>query len=166
MLIAVTLLLVSQVIAGIAVTFYAKRRIGVLYKSVSEYYRAFTYKKDSETPSALEQTIDNIALMFSARLYTTIQSRSMATKSQISRQANLIAEDMISDQAGQANPFLGMFLDQFPTVKQRLAKNPMAFQAILPMINDLVAGGAAKSEAQQKPADANNNGNGKVSYDI
>lgn len=141
MVLAIILLVSGQLLAGIVGVFYVKRLRKKAFGVLNEYYHAICDKKDKETPSILEETVDNIAQIFALRMYTTLQSRAMATKSQISRQAGLIAEDMVADQANAANPFLGMFLDQFPSVKKRLAKNPTAVQAILPMLDGILAGG-------------------------
>lgn len=141
MLIALLLLNILPLVLLIAGYIYAKRRFEQVTGEFVNLYSSFTTKKDETTPSPLETFIDGASQIMVNRLLTTMSAQQMANKSHITRQANAIAEDMIQDDAGSVNPLLGMFLNQYPSVRKRLAKNPAALQAILPMLSNLGAAG-------------------------
>lgn len=135
--------------------FYVKKRlrsvVGEYNLRISDYFN----KADPKTGLSEAQTvIQVIADKVVGDLTSTLAAQSRAASSHVSRQANLLAQDMVQDQVTNENPILGMFLQNMPSVKKRLAKNPAAVQAFLPMIQDLMKPGDKKDGA----AGANFNG--------
>lgn len=137
MVIASFLLSLLILIAIIGGGVYAAKRARSSFGELISVYNSFVSKKDDQTPSALEEFIQGSLQTAIDSYVTSASARSMANKSHIARQTNLIAEDMLQDQATADNPLLGMFLAQYPSIRKRLAKNPSAIQAVMPLLGKL-----------------------------
>lgn len=140
MLIAAVLLNICVLLALSVGGYYAKRRVESAVGSALGLYTNFVNKKNPESLSPLEQNIEAVSGLIVDRLKGEIASfkgQSMAEKSHLSRQANLLAQDMLQDDVSQVNPILGMILERYPSVRKRLAKSPMAVQALMPIISQM-----------------------------
>jgi hypothetical protein len=140
MVFAILLLTGCMLLTLLGVIVYAKRAIGNIKDDIGETWNTFVTPVEEGSPSQLEKAIDGASHIMAQRLLNTYEAKALATKSHESRAANLLAEDVATDLAGQASPGLGMILEAFPAVRKRLAKNPTALGMILPLAQKMMGG--------------------------
>jgi hypothetical protein len=98
--------------------------------NAEQQFREFV-SPGKDQPSPLSQFIALESKMIAQDFTNQIKTSMLGKASGQARQENAIAGDIVSDVLNETNPMLGMILDQFPTLKKRIAKNPqMAFGAM------------------------------------
>lgn len=137
---------------------YAQKRLRTVFREYSDRITNYITKKDSNGYTEADKIIQTVSDKLVNDFTVKIQAQSMASSSHISRQTNLLKEDILQDKATMANPLLGVLLERFPTVKRRLAKSPVAAEALIPMLPDLLAG------IGKTPGAENNGQNGQTNF--
>ena len=100
-------------------------------QNAENQFRTFVSPGPDNQPSPLSQFIALESKMLAQDFTNQIKTSMLGKASGAARQETAIAGDIVSDVLNETNPMLGMILDQFPTLKKRLAKNPqMAFGAM------------------------------------
>ena len=99
--------------------------------NAEQQFREFVSPGKDNQPSPLSQFIALESKLIAQDFTNQIKTSMLGKLSGQARQENAIAGDIVSDVLNETNPMLGMILDQFPTLKKRLSKNPqMAFGAM------------------------------------
>ena len=138
MVLAIILLTCCVLGAVIGSILYTRHRVDGVYEDVQTTINEFFSAGDGDMPSRFHQAVDSVGQVIGDRLQTQMEARLMATKSHDARALNLLSEDVAVDQASQESPLLGMALEAFPSVRKRLAKNPIALQMLAPMLANIV----------------------------
>jgi hypothetical protein len=130
MLILIVILLAFLVAAVSILLFIALKAVKMAQNTVKTF-REFVSPIDDKTPSPLSQFIalesKQIAQDFMMQAKTTMMGKASGD----ARAESAITGDIIQDVVSSQNPLIGILLDQFPTLKKRIAKNPqMAFGAM------------------------------------
>jgi len=135
MLIAILIISLFTPIAVIGGVFYGKRTaekaIGKFYTGVYSYLTT----KDGEGFTPIDALLKGLSAQVVEALEVKFNARIMANNSHVSRQSNLLEQDMMQDYVNNQSPLLGLLLDNMPSVKKRLTKNRTAVDAFLPMFN-------------------------------
>lgn len=122
--------------------FYAKRLVARVNQGFNSWVYSYFGQIGDNGLTPFAETVDAAGKIVIDRFLITLQAQSMADKSHMTRQANLMAEDMLQDNVTAANPLLGLLLDQYPTLRKRLAKkNASTIEALLPVVAKLFPGG-------------------------
>ena len=99
--------------------------------NAEQQFREFVSPGKDNQPSPLSQFISLESKMLAQDFTNQIKTSMLGKASGAARQENAIAGDIVSDVVNETNPMLGMILDQFPTLKKRIVKNPqMALGAL------------------------------------
>lgn len=115
------------------------------YQRAEDRIWAFTASEEGK-PSQLAIISDEIAKVLAHRIVERIRSAFMTESSHIQRQENAIKEDVVTDLTSAQSPLAGMLLDQLPSVKKRLARNPSALPALLGLLSHLNLGGGGSAQ--------------------
>lgn len=146
--------MLAVVIAGfLAVILTLCIGVFILCGLVDRYYqraedRLWGFIRSEEgKPSELAVISDEISKVLAHRIVERLRSAFMTESSHIQRQENSLKEDVVGDLATSENPLAGMLLDQLPSVKKRLARNPSALPALLGLLARLNLGGRGSAQA-------------------
>lgn len=145
---AVAVLALAQTVTILALALFVRAQIrGITARARESLCQFVTAPTDTE-PSPLAQLADQLAVILGSRVAQSIEARLLAHKSHVARQANALAEDVVQDAADQANPALGAILGALPSVKRRVARNPSALEAIIPIVSKLLGGAPPGASAK------------------
>lgn len=136
-LVANILLFITILTAVYYLKTQAKRTVNHYFSEIQAY---FTEKNDDGL-TVIDVLTRGIAGNCVETLQNTLTAQGMAHNSHLARQMNAIQGDILQDQINNENPILGAILEQMPSVKKRLIKNPSAAQAFMPMISHLLKPG-------------------------
>lgn len=152
MVVAVSLLGISQIIALVWLFLRARDWGESKILAIETRIQELVTAPDANTPSPLAQIVDSLSQVAGTRISNQLEAKVMAHFSHISRQGNKLAEDVVQDAAEGANPLLGAALAVLPGVRKRLAKNPSALEALLPLLGRLGGGGGSSGDGQSDVA--------------
>lgn len=144
-LLIINILLSASLLVGVV---YGARYAYKVVRSGIERYNTYVSSPGDGLPSPLETTIENTGEVITQKLLSRVQAQAMATSSHISRQTNAMMQDIVQDEVDQANPVVGMLLNQYPSLRKRIAKNPSALQALMPLL-DRIGGGVGNSNGNK-----------------
>jgi len=117
------------VVAGLVAVSYA------VYRVLSQKLADFLTAPDESTPSPFAQAVDSIAVTFAQRFTASLKASLLGMASVDKRNEQRLQDDIVQDVATQANPMIGMLLQQFPQLRKRLAKNPELIETALAYFN-------------------------------
>jgi hypothetical protein len=131
MIMAFILIFCVIIAALLAVLVFLLLRAAEKVNNAEQQFREFVSPGKDNQPSPLSQFIALESKMLAQDFTNQIKTSMLGKASGAARQENAIAGDIVSDVLNETNPMLGMILDQFPTLKKRIVKNPqMAFGAM------------------------------------
>lgn len=131
MIMAFILIFCVIIAALLAVLVFLLLRAAEKVNNAEQQFREFVSPGKDNQPSPLSQFIALESKMLAQDFTNQIKTSMLGKASGAARQENAIAGDIVSDVVNETNPMLGMILDQFPTLKKRIVKNPqMALGAL------------------------------------
>ena len=107
-----------------------------LLKSVVNRCKTFFTSQKDDIPSDFAQTCENIAEMMTGKFGASLKGGFAGALGHTKRQENAISEDIVNDMVAGDSPIASYLLDQFPSVKKRLAKNPAAAAGLMSWLNN------------------------------
>lgn len=110
-------------------------------KLVQQFYEFVTPVAENEF-SPLGQTVDGIATQIARAIVAQAKATFMAQQSAAVRGESTVEADIQEDMLSMANPLIGGILNQFPTLRKTLRRNP----ALAGMAMEKLAGFAAKAK--------------------
>jgi hypothetical protein len=93
-------------------------------QNAENQFRTFVSPGPDNQPSPLSQFISLESKLMAQDFTNQIKTTMLGKASGAVRAENAMAGDIVSDVLNAENPMLAMLLDQFPTLKKRLVKNP------------------------------------------
>jgi len=131
MIMAFILIFCVIIAALLAVLVFLLLKAAAKVNNAEQQFREFVSPGKDNQPSPLSQFIALESKMLAQDFTNQIKTSMLGKASGAARQENAIAGDIVTDVLNETNPMLGMILDQFPTLKKRVVKNPqMALGAL------------------------------------
>jgi hypothetical protein len=130
-------------LANVSMFFLIRRLYGTEKQKLLLVLRAYFEPRGDNEPSEFASLVDGITEKFAQRLLLGFKGSVMGMQSVDSKNVARLEADVAQDTVTQQNPALGMFLQQYPSVANRLSKNPQ----LLPLIQGLMSrmGSAGRS---------------------
>ena len=141
MIMAFILIFCVIIAALLAVLVFLLLKAAVKVNNAEQQFREFVSPGKDNQPSPLSQFISLESKMLAQDFTNQIKTSMLGKASGQARQENAIAGDIVSDVLNETNPMLGMILDQFPTLKKRVVKNPQMALGALSLLQNAGKGG-------------------------
>jgi len=116
---------------------------------ISKEIRCFLSPAAKDEPSPAALLIDNISSRVGSVVAAELRASLMGKLSGDSRLAKGIEADIAQDIMTQQSPLLAGLAGVFPTLGKRLSKNPAIVQAIMPIVQNMLAKNNGNGHSQQ-----------------
>ena len=135
-------MILSAILAGFIVLLGNTLLVyALLYKYRQEKQAAIALVKlyfaspDDKTPSEFAQLVQTVGGVFASQVLQAFKSSSMGSASVASKNESRAELALVQDAATQANPAIGMILNQFPQLAKLAMKNPAAQTLLANILN-------------------------------
>jgi len=118
LVITVLLATILLVITAFLFVFYRE------YRKTRRLLREFTVPAGPDEPTPLFSFIDAASQQFSRSLVALAKSQLMGSASAAVRAEKAIEGDLAEDTMNMTNPLIGQLIQQFPTLRKTLRRNP------------------------------------------
>lgn len=113
-----------------ALAYFAWRQVQIEKSAITDTIMAWVEKPSADQPSQLEIAAHAIAHIAADEIKTSISGAMMGHASAISKQLQAAEGDVALDGIQAQNPLIGLLLGMSPSLRKRVAKNPMAALAL------------------------------------
>lgn len=163
-MVAAALLAVWLTVLAGAGLFLAWRQLQREKADLVDLVTSWFEKPGPDQASQVEMAAHAIAHIAAEEIKQSLSGAMMGHASALSRQLQAAEGDLVADQVQAANPLMSMLLNFSPSLRKRVAKNPMAAMALAQLpIGDIlrkVAGGGQGSPAAPR------NGGGQGGFEL
>jgi len=111
------------------------RRYQVEKRAAIALVKLYFAAPDDKTPSEFAQLVQTIGGVFASQVLQAFKSSSMGSASVASKNESRAELALMQDAATQANPAIGMLLNQFPQLAKLAMKNPAAQTLLANILN-------------------------------